>query len=163
MAFDIKDLHDDHAARASLLLVNNASSRETSLLTQEKFDRMISAATVATFIEPSAALLLAFKQGDDYEGGHFLWFRRRFDKFLYIDRVVVADGYRKHGLGRLLYVDLFKRAEQLGHTLVVCEVNSEPPNPISAKFHAAQGFNEVGTATIDDGAKTVRYLIKRLP
>jgi predicted GNAT superfamily acetyltransferase len=123
---------------------------------------MISSASVATFVEPSAALLLAFEQNDSYEGGHFFWFRSRFDKFLYVDRVVVAEGHRKHGLGRLLYADLFGRAELLGHTSVVCEVNSQPPNPISARFHAAQGFNEVGTATIDDGAKTVSYLLKRL-
>jgi hypothetical protein len=32
MAFDIKDLYDGHAARANLLAVNSASSRETSLL-----------------------------------------------------------------------------------------------------------------------------------
>jgi predicted GNAT superfamily acetyltransferase len=40
-------------------------------------------------------------------------------------------------------------------------VNSQPPNPISDAFHAAQGFTEVGTAVIEGGAKTVRYLLRR--
>jgi len=116
---------------------------------------------VATFIEPSAAFLLAFAEDDDFDGGHFLWFRSRFDKFLYIDRIVVAADRRRLGLGKCLYADLFKRAEELGHKSVVCEVNLQPPNPISDRFHAAHGFEEVGRATIEDGAKTVRYLLRR--
>jgi uncharacterized protein len=161
MTTKIEDLHNDAAARAALLDVNNASARETSLMTPEKFDRMIASALVGTFIEPGAAFLLAFGQSDDYDGGHFLWFRSQFEKFIYVDRVVVAAPYRPHGLGRLLYADLFRRAEQLGHKHIVCEVNVQPPNPISDAFHAAQGFTEVGTAVIDGGAKTVRYLLRR--
>jgi predicted GNAT superfamily acetyltransferase len=42
----------------------------------------------------------------------------------------------------MLYADLFKRAKQLGQTRIVCEVNSQPPNPLSDKFHAAQGFHD---------------------
>jgi len=163
MTTEIHDLRGDAAARAALLEVNNASASETSLMTGEKFDRMIASARVGTFIAPSAAFLLAFEQNDDYDGGHFLWFRGRFQKFIYIDRVVVAAAYRRHGLGRVLYADLFRRAEQLGHTHIVCEVNTQPPNPISDAFHAAQGFTQIGTAAIDGGAKTVRYLLRRRP
>lgn len=145
-----------------MLDANNASARETSMLSRERFDRLISTARVALFVTPAAAFLLAFEQSDNYDGGHFLWFRSRFDKFLYIDRVVVAEAYRRQGLGHLLYAEVFRRAVALGHTRVVCEVNLQPPNPVSDKFHAAQGFEEVGQATTDDGAKTVRYLAAKL-
>jgi uncharacterized protein len=161
MMVEIKDLHADPSVRDGLLQINNSSARETSMLTREKLDRMISLARVATFIEPSAAFLLAFAENDEFDGGHFLWFRSRFDKFLYVDRVVVSEDRRRLGLGRVLYADLFKRAEELGHRSVVCEVNLQPPNPISDRFHAAQGFAEVGRATIENGAKTVRYLLRR--
>ena len=123
---------------------------------------MIASARVATFIGPHAAFLLAFEQTDDYDGGHFHWFRGRFDKFLYIDRVVVAADCRRKGYGAMLYVDLFARAAALGHATVVCEVNVQPPNPVSDRFHAAHAFEEVGMAAIDDGAKTVRYLLRRM-
>jgi predicted GNAT superfamily acetyltransferase len=155
--FEIEDLRG-HPERAALLGVNNASAVETSLLTAERFDRLIDAACVALFVPPAAALLLAFEQSDDYDGRHFLWFRSRLKRFLYIDRVIVAETHRRHGLGRLLYAELFERAARLGHTRVVCEVNLDPPNPVSDSFHAALGFEEVGRATVDDGAKTVRYL-----
>jgi predicted GNAT superfamily acetyltransferase len=59
----------------------------------------------------------------------------------------------------MLYSDLFARLPALGHSIVVCEVNVDPPNPVSDRFHASQRFTEVGRATIDNGAKTVRYLL----
>src|SRR5262249_9624263 len=157
----INDLHNELAARDELLRLNNWSARETSMLTHQRFDSMISAAFVATYIEPRAALLLAFADSDDYDGGHFQWFRKRFDDSLYVDRVIVAEHCRRQGLGRLLYVDVFKRSEQRGHNSVVCEVNLQPPNPVSDKFHAGLGVEEVGRAPIEDGAKSVRYLIRR--
>jgi predicted GNAT superfamily acetyltransferase len=54
------------------------------------------------------------------------------------------------------------RAKELGHDCIVCEVNLQPPNPGSDRFHSAQGFREIGRATIDSGTKTVRYLLRRL-
>src|ERR1051325_5904429 len=120
--FNICDLHDTPYSEA-LLRLNNASARETSLLTSERFDRLIGSGLVALFIPPAVALLLAFEDTDDYDGGHFLWFRRRPGRFLYIDRIVVAEEWRRHGLARMLYEDLFRRATSLGHSRIVCEVN----------------------------------------
>jgi predicted GNAT superfamily acetyltransferase len=80
---------------------------------------------------------------------------------IYIDRVVVAEVHRRRGLGKLLYADVIRRADQLGHNNVVCEANVKPANPVSDKFHAALGFAEAGRTTIDGGAKTVRYLFRR--
>src|SRR5262245_12233048 len=129
MPANIFDLHDHASPRAALLRVNNDSARETSLLSPERFDRMIAAATVATFIAPGTAFLLAFAQSDDYDGGHFKWFCSRYDRFLYIDRVVVAAEERGRGYGRSLYADLFTRAAKLGQDRIACEVNLQPPNP----------------------------------
>ena len=157
--FDICDLHDSPPS-AALLGLNNASARETSLLTSKRFDQLIRSAHIALFIPPAAALLIAFEDTDDYDGGHFLWFRGKPGRFLYIDRVVVAEEWRRHGLARMLYEDLFKRAIRLRHSRIVCEVNV--PNPVSDKFHEALGFEEIGRATFDDGAKTVRYLAAHL-
>jgi uncharacterized protein len=162
MSFAVKELRHDLAAWAGLVALNNGNARETSLLKSDKFSRMIAAASVGTFIEPGAAFLLAFAHDDAFDGGHFLWFRDRFETFLYIDRVIVADSHRRRGLGRLLYADLFRRASENGHSTIACEVNAQPPNPTSDAFHAALGFVQVGTATFDDGAKTVRYLVRQL-
>jgi predicted GNAT superfamily acetyltransferase len=104
-----------------------------------------------------------FDQGAQYDSPNFLWFRSRYPRFVYVDRIVVASSARGRGLARRLYDDLFKQAIAAGHDRVVCEVNMQPPNPASDAFHAALGFVEVGTATIHDGNRTVRYLSCALP
>ncbi len=109
-----------------------------------------------------AAFLLAFDQDADYDSPNYLWFRERYPRFVYVDRIVVAAAMRKRGLANRLYEDLFRAARVAGHERVVCEVNSDPPNPVSDAFHAALGFVEVGHAAIHGGAKTVRYLVRPL-
>jgi len=105
------------------------------------------------------AFLLAFDQVAIYDGPNYLWFRQR---FVYVDRVVVAPVARGRGYAQLLYADLFHHARQAGHDLVVCEVNSGPPNPASDALHAALEFAEIGKASIHRGAKTVRYLARSI-
>jgi predicted GNAT superfamily acetyltransferase len=160
MEYAIGDIGDDPAIRASLLSLNDQNVRETSALDAGKLARMIAAARVATVAGPGAAFLLVFDQDADYDSDNFLWFRERFDSFLYIDRVIVGEAHRRLGLGRLLYEDLFRRAERLGFRRIGCEVNIRPPNPVSDAFHARLGFAEVGKGTIGDGSKSVRYLMR---
>ena len=62
----------------------------------------------------------------------------------------------------MLYSDLFDKARSVAHNLVVCEVNSDPPNPASEAFHARMAFDEVGRASILQGSKTVRYLARAI-
>jgi predicted GNAT superfamily acetyltransferase len=160
MSFTICDIRDRAPLLDGLQRLNNDNARETSALSREKLASMIAAASVATAIEPGIAFLVAFAQDDNYDGGHFRWFRERLDRFLYVDRIVVGHDHRRLGLGRLLYEDLFRRAELLGHSRIVCEVNVRPPNPVSDAFHGALGFTAVGTATSADDAKAVRYLMR---
>ncbi|MDB5434158.1 MAG: family acetyltransferase, partial [Phenylobacterium sp.] len=101
-------------------------------------------------------------QDADYDSPNFLWFRSRYRRFVYVDRIVVASHARGRGHARRLYVDLFEQALQAGHDRVVCEVNSNPPNPASDAFHADLGFTEVGRGSLDSGRKTVSYLARQL-
>lgn len=106
--------------------------------------------------------MLAFDQDARYDSPNFLWFRARYPRFVYVDRIVVASSARGLGYARRLYRDLFEHAVRAGHERVVCEVNRNPPNPASDAFHAALDFVEVGTASVYDGSRTVRYLLKAL-
>ena len=69
---------------------------------------------------------------------------------------------RARGCARRLYEDLFEHAAKAGHRQVFCEVNLRPPNPESDAFHSALGFVEVGTASVYEGRRTVRYLSRTL-
>jgi predicted GNAT superfamily acetyltransferase len=146
---------------AALLALNNEHAQELSWLTSERLTHLVRQAFLARRIGHADAFLLAFDQDADYDSPNFLWFRNRYPRFVYVDRIVVAASARGRGLARLLYRELFEQATRTGHIHVVCEVNSDPPNPASDTFHAALGFVEVGSATIHGGAKTVRYLARQ--
>jgi len=145
-----------------VLALNNEHARELSWLDAGRLVELVGRAFLARRIATVEAFLLAFDQDADYDSPNFLWFRARYPRFVYVDRIVVADAARGRGHARRLYDDLFQHARRAGHDRIVCEVNSEPPNPASDAFHAALGFSEIGSAAIHCGSKTVRYLSRPL-
>lgn len=92
----------------------------------------------------TAAFLMAFRKGDAYDGTNFAWFAQRYDDFLYVDRVVVAPEFRGRKFADRFYDDLESFARARGVVRITCEVNAEPPNPVSLRFHERRGFREVG-------------------
>ena len=146
----------------SVLALNNAHAKELSWLEPARLQHLVAHAFLARRIGALDAFLLAFDQDAPYDNPNFLWFRERFPRFVYVDRIVVAEPGRGRGLARALYHDLLAQAAKAGPECVVCEVNTRPPNPESDAFHAALGFVEVGHASIHDGAKDVRYLLRAL-
>jgi len=141
-----------------VLALNNAHAVELSWLDPERLAALLGQAFYARRIGAVEAFLLAFDERADYDSPNYLWFRARYTRFVYVDRVVTGKATRGRGYARRLYADLIRCAAAGGHDVVVCEVNSQPPNPVSDAFHAALGFTEVGTASIHGGGKTVRYL-----
>ena len=109
------------------------------------------------------AFLIALDQDADYDSPNFQWFRNRFPRFVYVDRIVVTSSAQGRGYVRRLYRDLFQHAIWARHDRVFCEVNSIPPNPASDAFHAALGFVEIGSASVYNNSRTVRYLSYALP
>jgi len=146
----------------AILALNNAHSIELSRLDAERLDSLVEQSFYARKIGTVEAFLLVFDHTARYDSPNYLWFSQRFPRFVYIDRVAVAPAVRGRGYARLLYSDLFDKARSVAHNLVVCEVNSDPPNPASEAFHARMAFDEVGRASILHGGKTVRYLARAI-
>jgi uncharacterized protein len=156
------EVSNDEPLAKTLLALNNTYAQELSWLEPARLEHMVGQAFLARRIGDLDALrrigdldafLLAFDQGADYDSPNFLWFRAR---------IVVAASARRRGCARRLYRSLFEHAATAGHERVVCEVNINPPNPASDTFHAALGFVEVGSASVHEGSKTVRYLSRSL-
>jgi len=156
------ELAHDSPLGVALLALNNAHAQELSWLEPARLRHLVSQAFLARLIGNVDAFLLAFDQDADYDSPNFLWFRARYPRFVYVDRIVVAESARGRGCARRLYQDLFEHAENAGYDRVVCEVNSRPPNPASDAFHAALGFVEVGAASVYNDSRTVRYLSRML-
>lgn len=144
--------------RAAVLALNTTEALATSVLDAPALDALLADAWWAAGVEAGrAAFLIAFDETAAYDGTNYRWFRARCARFVYVDRVVVAAAARGRGLARRLYADLTAAARAAGHAHLVCEINLDPPNPVSDAFHAALGFVEVGRGSPRPG-KTVRYL-----
>src|ERR1700734_3993022 len=152
------------ADEAAILALNRAHVAETSALEAAELRSLLAQAFhVGTCDRGGAAFLIALGQDAIYASPNFQWFKSRHQRFVYVDRVIVAASQRGRGLARLLYEELIAAAAQARHTLIGCEVNVEPPNPASDAFHAALGFAEVGRAILPGGTKRVRYLTREVP
>lgn len=68
---------------------------------------------------------------------------------------MVSQAAQGRRLGTLLYEGLFAFARQTGAGRVTCEFDLDPPNPVSARFHARFGFVEVGQQQYGALAKRV--------
>lgn len=141
----------------ALLGLNNAHAVELSWTDAPRLHHLVGASFLAQSVGPADALLIALDQDATYDSPNFLWFRNRYARFVYVDRVVTAASARGRGLARKLYEGLIERALAAGHDRIVCEVNSDPPNPASDAFHKRLGFEPVGSAFLANG-KTVTYL-----
>jgi predicted GNAT superfamily acetyltransferase len=146
----------------AVLALNNQHAEELSWLEPKELSHLIGQSFHAPRIGNLEAFLIAFDQGADYDSPNFLWFKARYPRFIYVDRILVAAEARGKGHARRLYSDLFDRAKRAGHDVIVCEINLDPPNPVSEAFHAALGFSNVGEAVIHGGKKAVRYFERPL-
>lgn len=151
------------SVHAALLALNNKHEADTSFQTEHAWRDLIDKAFCAICFDAPNAFLIAVDDLADYDNANFKWFKERYSRFIYIDRIVVADRVRGQGIARRLYGELFQRALCAGQDRAVCEVNLVPPNSTSDAFHSAMGFSEVGRAVLSGSGKTVRYLSKCLP
>ncbi len=108
-----------------------------------------------------AGFLIALRESADGNGANFRWFKQRYKRFVYIDRIVVASNYRRHGLGRVFYSDVQSFAEPRA-PMLTCAVDLEPRDDVAVLFHGTYGFNEVGQQALPDGRRRVGLLSKDL-
>ena len=150
---------------AAVGLMNEEAVPAVNSLTSEELQRFADEApyfTVARLADDVAGFLIGLDQTAEYHSLNFQYFKRTFDKFAYVDRVIVGSGARGKGLGKLLYRDFEKWARSRGLPRLTCEVNLRPPNERSLRFHDRARFHEVGRQETEGGAKLVVLLEKPL-
>jgi predicted GNAT superfamily acetyltransferase len=148
----------------TLLRMNNGAIPAVNIVNADELLDLVSMAHAAVVVVDEAepvtplGLVITITPGNDYDSENYRWFEQRGGEFLYVDRIVVAEGMRGRGLGQILYERVFAEAELAGLTEVTCEVNLDPPNPGSLAFHDRLGFVQIGEQLTKGGSVRVALL-----
>lgn len=144
-----------------VLEMNNAAVPAVGALDRERLMHLVGQSVIALSVVATDGPLegmavgfcLVLAPGADYMSVNYRWFSERYDEFVYLDRVVVDERVRSGGIGAALYgrVDEQARLETTARWFCL-EVNLEPRNDGSLRFHDRLGFVEVGRQTTDYGA-----------
>ena len=140
------------------LALNETFERFLSPLTLLRLGELHRQAALHAVVEYETrviAFLLGFRENTLYDSVNYQWFERRHARFLYVDRVVVDGAVEARGAGTLLYEHVFELARSAGVPSVACEIDVDPPNPVSQRFHAKFHFLEVGRQMVAGGRKMV--------
>lgn len=157
----LRDLDGDDLAW--LLALNQACLPAVSSLDATSLTRLLAEASLARLAaldDERLGALIAFRPGADYGSDNYRWFCAAYDDFLYVDRVMVSGAARGRGVGAALYEDAAETAQRLGVPRLTCEVNEEPPNPGSMRFHERLGFEAVESRPSAGGRKRVAMLAR---
>ena len=150
---DVAEKHLEEILKLNQDLVHFLSDLDMGSLTE--LGNMAEMFKVVEVDGKVAAFLIAVRENKPYASVNYKWFLDNYDKFLYVDRVVVSEDYQHMGIGRLIYNEVFNHAKSTGVDRVTAEIDIKPPNPVSLKFHEAFGFKEVGKQMVSGGKKEV--------
>jgi predicted GNAT superfamily acetyltransferase len=145
-----------------VLEINNANTPGVSELTMSELETDIKNCLHALAIDNEkgevCAFCITFAPDAPDAGDNHRWFAERYKSFVYLDRIAIDPNHQNRGLGALLYQSVEQHMlASADHSLLCCEVNLEPPNPGSLRFHHRIGFTEVGQHSPQQG-----YLVSLL-
>ena len=144
-----------------LYFLNQENTPEVgSLPSVEALRSLIQLSTINFYVLSGKNIIgfaICFRENSEYQSLNYKFFSDSEEKFLYIDRVVIKEGFRREGAGTKLYNNLSMFAKKESMPLC-CEVNTFPKNEISLNIHAKNGFSRVGSQNFDD--HSVDYLKK---
>ena len=151
---------------ARVLEINNANTPGVSELTMSELETDIANCLHALAIDNEhgevCAFCITFAPDAPDAGANHQWFAERFESFVYLDRIAIDSKHQNRGLGALLYQTVEQHMlNSAEHSLLCCEVNLEPPNPGSLRFHKRIGFSECGVESTTPGY-VVTYMQKPL-
>ena len=139
-----------------VVALNDAVVAVTSPMDMGRFEQLYQRCNlklVAEIQDEVVAFIWGMTDGVAYDNGNYQWFSDRLKRFLYIDRVVVSAACRGLGLGRQLYAQTSQQAATFGALTLCAEIDIDPPNPKSLRFHEKAGFVQMGTRLLDSGKR----------
>lgn len=145
-----------------ILKINQASVPHVGSVEMEQMEYFLKHANPFLVIEEDEAIagfMIVLQPGLDYSSMNYSFFCNNYSSFDYVDRIAIAEPFRGRKAGTALYHFLFDHTEK---NMITCEVNMEPPNPVSMGFHETLGFKKVAEMRVNQGDKKVAMLIKKI-
>ena len=128
--------------------INQANVPAVGSVDVDRLGFIVTESPIALVVEVDddvAGFCLVLGPDSAYDSVNYRWFTERYDRFMYLDRVAVDAAARGRGLGTLLYAEVDRlMRERADAEHLALEVNVDPPNEGSLRFHARLGFVEVG-------------------
>ena len=144
----------------ALLALNNRAVPAVNTLNDEEMIWFIDVSRVflvADSPEGPVGFLIGLEgPGLQYLSPNYMWFSSKYEKFLYVDRVVVDPKWWGRGIGQAFYEAFVAAAT--GESVLCAEVNLIPRNKRSLDFHKRFGFTPIGEQSTEGGEKRVVLL-----
>ena len=150
--------HADSSEIKEITKINNLYSPALGELVEVETSRLIEQIKIPCKIMHGdcwIGLIFLLDHKSDYKSPNFLYFKKCYQKFWYIDRVAIFKNYQRQAYGKRVYqkiLKLMKKGERL-----TLEVNTKPLNQESLDFHHSLGFRAIGQSKLLE--KQVSYLV----
>ena len=144
----------------SVWAINEEGLPGTGQVSKQEISNLLALSVLAFGVFQRNQLLgfvICLSPRKNYSSPNYAWFNKNFESFIYVDRIAVCKSHRNQGIGSSLYEMVTSYAEKM-EIPVAAEVNLEPPNPGSMRFHHRFEFETVGTLHHKD--KSVSMLIR---
>jgi uncharacterized protein len=159
---ELKDYNDSYFD--FVLSSNNTNEPQVGYLDKEKLAKLIAQTNyckVAFFNSEPAGFLLCLPENISYSSMNYKWVSDRYSNFMYIDRISVLEKFQNEKIGTALYTDLAYFSSENKYEIILCEVNIQPPNPGSIRFHKKFDFVECGSQFTEGRTKEVQFFFKK--
>jgi hypothetical protein len=141
------------ADSAAVVALNATAEGLLEPLSPDRLDwlRLIAAHAVVVDLDGTpAGFVLTFTPGSAYDGLEFEAFTRTYaDRFLLVERIVVAAEHRRTGIASQVYRAIERAAKPFDRA--VAAVRTGTP---ALSFHTGRGYVEIGTQRRADGTTT---------
>jgi len=150
--------------RANILRLNQEFVHWLSPLDANALDFVLDRSLYRKQINGAEGVLWGYDHTVDYpDHWNIDWLSQKFSRYFYIDRVIIDPTAHRQGYARALYEDVTHFAKANGYPRLVCDVFTQPDNPVSHAFHTDMGFISCGEAMHPhDPARATRYYEKQL-
>ena len=143
----------------SMWKINEEGLPGTGKVSRDEIEVLLGFASLAVgayYGEKLVGFVICLPPKTEYASLNYAWFNQRYSEFLYVDRIAVGMQYQNQKIGTTLYDFVKKNAVKNGIP-VTAEVNIQPPNPGSMRFHDRHGFQQVGI--LDHDEKSVAMFV----